>query len=138
MNQTDPNFDWVTARAKCSPSEVFARLESQVEDDIRKRNEVLTESEQRQGVKFHFQRDRNQFSVWTLHDKERVGYAAFQIIADGIKVIYLDPLPSLVGTLTLSNDGECRLKVNGDEYAFWQFRKLALEPILFTVVANFR
>jgi hypothetical protein len=38
----------------------------------------------------------------------------------------------------LSNDGECKLRVNGDEYTFWQFRKLALEPLLFTLIKDLR
>jgi hypothetical protein len=45
MNQTDPNFDWVTARAKCSPTDVLHHLESQIEKDISTRNELLTDSE---------------------------------------------------------------------------------------------
>jgi hypothetical protein len=34
-------------------------------------------------------------------------------------------------TLTLSDDGECRLKVNDKEYDLWQFRKLVLQGIFF-------
>jgi hypothetical protein len=138
MNQADPNFDWITARAKCSPTDVLLQLESQTEEDIKKRNELSTDSEKKYGVRFHFQRDLNQFSVWTLRDSERLGYASFQAAPEGIRVIYIDPQPELIGTLTLSNDGECKLRVNDDEYTFWQFRKLALEPLLFTLTKNLR
>ena len=138
MNQVDPNFDWVTERAKCSPTDVLLQLESQAEEDIKKRNDLLTDSEKKYRVRFHFQRDRNQFSVWVLRDSERLGHASFQAAPDGIKVTYIDPQPELIGTLTLSKDGECKLKVNGEEYNFWQFRKLALEPLLFTLTGDLR
>jgi hypothetical protein len=42
----------------------------------------------------------------------------------------------LKGELTLSNDGECKFKVGENTYSFWQFRKLALEDLLFTSVAK--
>jgi hypothetical protein len=71
MNQTDPNFDWVTARAKCSPTDVLLQLESKTEEDINKRNDLLTDSERRYRVSFRFQRDLNHFSVWTFRDSER-------------------------------------------------------------------
>jgi hypothetical protein len=138
MNQTDPNFDWVTARAKCSPNDVLLQLESQTEEDIKKRNDLLTDSEKKYRVRFHFQRELNHFSVWTLRDSERLGYASFRADPEGIRVTYVDPHPELIGTLTLSNDGECKLKVNDDEYSFWQFRKLTLEPLLFTLTKDLR
>ena len=138
MNQINPDFDWVTERAKCSPKSILLKLESQIEEDIKKRNAVLSDSEKMYRVRFHFQRDLNQFSVWTLRDQERLGFAAFRSSPEGITVTYVDPQPELVGILTLSNEGECKLKVKDIEYAFWQFRKLALEPLLFTLTKDLR
>jgi hypothetical protein len=86
MNQTDPDFDWITARAKCSPTDVLLQLESQTEEDIKKRNDLLTDSEKKYHVRFHIQRDLNQFSVWTLRDSERLGYAIFRADREGIRV----------------------------------------------------
>jgi hypothetical protein len=34
-------------------------------------------------------------------------------------------------TATFSDEGECRLKVNGEERDFWQVRRMALEELLF-------
>jgi hypothetical protein len=34
-------------------------------------------------------------------------------------------------TLTLNDMGECRLKINGQEREFWQFRRTALEDLFF-------
>jgi hypothetical protein len=33
--------------------------------------------------------------------------------------------------LTLSDDGNCHLRVGETEYTFWQFRKLALHDLFF-------
>jgi hypothetical protein len=30
MNKIDPNFDWVTARAECSPAKVIVVLKEQI------------------------------------------------------------------------------------------------------------
>jgi 16S rRNA U1498 N3-methylase RsmE len=35
-------------------------------------------------------------------------------------------------TVTINNDRECRLLVNGQELEEWQFRKMALEPLFFS------
>jgi hypothetical protein len=34
-------------------------------------------------------------------------------------------------TATFSDEGECRLKVNGDGRDLWQVRRMALEDLLF-------
>ena len=39
--------------------------------------------------------------------------------------------PNLMATLTLSNDGECRVMIGSREYDLWQFRKMALEHLFF-------
>jgi hypothetical protein len=132
------NFDWVSARAKCSPVEAFTHLESQVEEDINKRTALMSDSEKKYRIRFHFQREQNQFSVWVVRDEERIGYAVFKSIQDGISVSYWGA-PDLIGILTLSDDGECRLKVKDvGELSFWQFRKRALEPLLFTLTKDLR
>ncbi len=48
MTTTPPlpeDFDWVTARAACSVSQVFQRLRMQVAVDVEKRNQIRTENE---------------------------------------------------------------------------------------------
>jgi hypothetical protein len=34
-------------------------------------------------------------------------------------------------TATFSDEGDCRLKVNGEERDLWQVRRMALEELLF-------
>jgi hypothetical protein len=36
-----------------------------------------------------------------------------------------------MATPTLNSKGECRLKINGEEYESWYLRKIALEEIFF-------
>ena len=52
--------------------------------------------------------------------------------------VHRDTIMRLGGILTLADDGECKFRVGNAEYDFWQFRKLALEDILFTSVAKWR
>ena len=54
MNHSDPNFDWVTERAKCSASEVYRCLALQIERDVKARNGVLSGKEQQHEVNFVF------------------------------------------------------------------------------------
>jgi hypothetical protein len=131
MSQLNPNFDWVTARANCSASEVFKTLETQVKSDVEKRNGLRTSEEMKFDIKFAIESSMQVFRVGVFRDSQRLNYSVFSQIPEGIKVEYKEREP-LVGVLTLSNDGECRLRVKDvEEYAFWQFRKLALEPIFF-------
>ena len=44
--------------------------------------------------------------------------------------------PIMEATLTLSDDGHCRLKVNNQEKEFWQFRRMALEALFFDSVPS--
>jgi hypothetical protein len=38
-----------------------------------------------------------------------------------------------IATLTLNNEGECRLLVNGQELEEWQFRKMMWEELFFGI-----
>ena len=120
------NFDWVTARAKCSLVEVFEKLRLQVGVDVQTRNKLLSDP-------------RDAFSVIESEAKP-----SFSVIVPS------NPLPSITfslsderigvshkgrlifeATLTLGDDGECRLKINGKERELWQMRRMALEELFF-------
>ena len=144
MNQNDPSFDWVTERSKCSASEVYRCLALQIERDVKTRNGLLSGKEQQHEVNFTFSGSFDSPSLTVAagtggrHLGQRhLDHAIFTKIPGGIAVEYADS-KKLSGLLTLSQDGECRLKVNDVEYSFWQFRKLALEPIFFDAVREYR
>jgi hypothetical protein len=46
-------------------------------------------------------------------------------------VVKADDKVVLEGHAVLSDDGACRLRVNGEDLEFWQFRKRALEALFF-------
>ena len=144
MNQNDPNFDWVTARAKCSASEVYSDFALQIKHDIETRNTVLSGKERKHEINFFFQGGYEHTSLIVAAQKggqllgeRRLAHVVFTKIPEGIAAEYSDG-KKLTGLLTLSQEGECRLKVDGTEYTFWQFRKLALEPIFFDAVKEYR
>jgi hypothetical protein len=144
MNQNDPTFDWVTARAKCSASEVYRDFLQQIKRDVEIRNGALSANERRHEVNFYFGGYNAPISVVVAAQtggqylgEKRLAHAIFTKIPEGISVEYADG-KTLIGHLTLSQDGECRLKVDGVEYSFWQFRKLVLEPIFFDAVKEYR
>jgi hypothetical protein len=144
MNQNDPTFDWVTARANCSASEVYRDFVLQIKHDVEIRNGALSGKERRHEVNFVFNGGYQPTSVVVAAQtggqylaETRLARAIFTKIPEGISVEYTDG-KTLVGLLTLSQEGECRLKVDGVEYSFWQFRKLTLEPIFFDATKEYR
>jgi len=144
MNQIDPNFDWVTARAKCSASEVYGDFALQIKHDVETRNNVLSGKERKHEINFLFKGGYQHTSLIVaaqkggqLLEESRLGHVIFTKIPEGIAAEYSDG-KKLTGLLTLSQDGECRLKVDGVEYSFWQFRKHTLEPIFFDAVKEYR
>jgi hypothetical protein len=144
MNQNDPNFEWVVARAKCSASEVYSDFAIQIKSDVDKRNNVLSGKERKHEINFSFNGGYQHTSLIVAAQKggqilaeSRLAHVIFTKVPEGIAAEYSDG-KKLTGFLTLSQDGECRLKVDGVEYSFWQFRKLALEPIFFDAVKEYR
>lgn len=133
MNQLDPNFDWVSERAKCTPATVLLALRGQSKSDVDKRNSMLTAEELQYGIKFQIVASREVFRVdRTDFTEQPIDFALFSQTNQGVSVSYKDGGIGIAGTLTLSNEGECKLKVaSGEEYSFWQFRKHALEPLFF-------
>jgi len=144
MNQNDPNFEWVIARAKCSASEMYRDFALQIKHDVEIRNNVISGKERKHEVNFIFNGGYEHSSLIVaaqkggqLLEERRLAQVIFTKVPEGIAAEYSDG-KKLVGLLTLSQDGECRLKVDGMEHSFWQFRKIALEPIFFDVVKEYR
>ena len=130
MNIPD-EFDWVTARNDCSIRGVFEALRLGIENDIKIRNDQVRSD-----------------------DKRKYSYG-MTVMAGGI-VVYLEgvvgmsqsvPLsitqngsilvrdennePMLEAYPTISDDGKCRLKINGQERELWHVRKTILEKLFF-------
>jgi hypothetical protein len=120
-------FDWVTARASCSLGGVFDGLLEGV------RHDVATRNKQAGPVRLEFSAEPNLFRVSaTKVATGAVTRVEFRLTPQAIEVAAPDGgTPTLSATVILGDDGVCRLKVGDGELLPWQFRKRALERLMF-------
>jgi hypothetical protein len=126
------DFDWVTARADCSLGVVFGQLIDAI------RRDVAIRQKQAGGPILEVKLDAST-STFTVYASHRGTLAARTLdlrqTATTIDAELFDatgaPLERISGSLTLGDDGICRLKVAGVELLPWQFRRRALETLLF-------
>lgn len=128
--------NWVKARLQCSPFEVFTRLRAGVEEDVKAMSASLGEIA---FYSFRFVSDGSRFRV--LRQGLTIAAASVEFRWDNsgitVKVESADPEETrdeTRATLTLTEDGECKLNYQGNELELWQFRRRALENFFF----NFR
>jgi hypothetical protein len=130
-------LDWVSERAKCSPETVFTTLETQVRSDVDRRQALRSGPEMQYGVEYAFRSGKEAFQVTVIRANEILANTVFQKTQDGIVVQHKDGT-SLIGVLTLGDDGRCRLRVDEEQLEFWQFRKRALESLFFDLLSRLR
>jgi hypothetical protein len=132
MNREIPEvLDWVNERARCTPSIIFETLRSKVEDDIRARN-LIGPQHGFPKRNFELKVDANWFAVIQQQFPGRAKGVFFHLTPSGIKTRDSETSRDLLeASLTLSDDGKCRLKVGETEYNLWQFRKLVLHDLFF-------
>jgi hypothetical protein len=123
------DFDWVKGRAACSIETVFEKLRIDVESDIKTRNAV---NERTQGPPQVFTIVNNDasFKVLTAAGTRQSG-VKFSLGDKAITVTDSHGTTMFEATITLNDEGECRLKVNGLERETWQVRRTALEHLFF-------
>ena len=131
-NKLPDNFDWVRERAACSVAAVFRRLQSEVEQDIQAVNAVLGLDENQFCVSANASRD----SFVVSREEHTGGEVRFWRGSNEIQIKRNDR-PDLVVTVTLKDDGQCRLKMStGEEVEPWQLRRMALEELFFAEPAT--
>jgi hypothetical protein len=124
-------LDWVNERARCTPAIIFETLRSQVENDIKARN-LIGPQHGFPKRNFELQADENWFAVIQKRFPERPKGVFFHLTLGGIKTRNAETSSDLLeASLTLSDEGKCRLKVDDKEYNLWQFRKLVLHYLFF-------
>ncbi len=103
--------------------------------DVEKRSSLMGSREKEN---YRFKTGEQDWLFWVAVEGYGVDKGvSFHRSAVGIEVRNTaNSQPILEGKLTLGDDGECKLKVGDIVYSFWQFRRLALEDILFTSVAK--
>lgn len=121
------SFDWVTARSACSPAKVFTDLRLAVEQDAKTKNASLSPGTE---YSFHVQSNGDIFSVALVRNQNQIICGVdFVLTESGISVRREDG--EFEATLTLDDEGQCRLKIDDREFKCWQFRKWALEDLFF-------
>ena len=110
------NFDWVTFKQGCSLARAFERLKTQCETDVETRTALLND-------------ETTVFKVETLKADKflvsiecRLGYASVTFSRTPpatVSVHRHDGTVLVEGTLVLGDDQECKLRVEGQELAFW-------------------
>lgn len=128
------SYDWVAERAACSLAVIFATLKLQVQEDVKRRTN-LRPAEANYGFTFRDHGDgffvgldATPIHATPIHFSImfKRGLNTIEISGDGIKAFEASP--------TISDDGECRLKIKGVERQFWQVRRMALEKLFFETV----
>jgi hypothetical protein len=132
------SFDWVRGRAECSLYKVFKELLVGVREDVDTRNSIQPNHNPKWSVGAL---SSNRFSV--LREENTNGCPVnssveFILAKDHLEIVDDDETspvsntsPRLVATITLNNEGLCRLKVGDVELEQWQLRRMALESIFF-------
>ena len=129
MADQTQDFDWVTARASCSGFHFFQKLKDGIRGDVRAINDI------RSGTGVGFTLDAEGDHLLVLREgKETDDSIRFMWSGNVMCVINGADATILEGSLTLNDEGQCRMKVGEKELTFWQFRKRALENLFF----NFR
>lgn len=124
------DFDWVSARNACSITQVFKELELGARGDVKER------ISQRPAIAEEFalvlSQDQNCFCV--MRDVGKTRKEGVEFCLAGGKITVKNTRSggvSFTVSLTLNNDGECRLRVDNEELEQWQVRRKALEALLF-------
>jgi hypothetical protein len=127
---SDDNFDWVSAQAGCSVTQMFQKLKDGAQADVERRNGAG--SGRTDNWRFEFHDDEASFEIVRTGDSSKEGAAVtFQregprinIDGDGVEV----RITAVVG---INPAGECRYFVGELEFLGWEVRKQALDQLFF-------
>jgi hypothetical protein len=121
--------NWVKLRNECSVLDMFLKLKEGSKHDVDERN-AIPKPGQNASFRIRFQNEKG-FSVI------REGQYPFDWVDVswdnlGIYVKNRDEAVVYKATITLTDEGECALRLStGEELNCWQFRKKILEGLLF-------
>jgi hypothetical protein len=127
-------LDWVKVRSACSIFQVFSELELGVRQDVEHMQSLVKAN---QNIAFSFAKGSiRRFSVTRVDDPLMSIGESIYFDCTGKEISVSGETATgekkmLVAELTLTNDGECKLKVGDQELYQWQFRRMALERLFF-------
>jgi hypothetical protein len=116
-------FDWVTERSSCALPKVFQALRLQVDEDLKARNALRPDNSP-----YEFSLAGNGSGFTALVEAKDVHRSVIFSLAEHAILVRNEKGEV---NATFSDEGECKLKVNGEERAPWQVRRMALEELLF-------
>jgi hypothetical protein len=119
-------FQWVNARSACSPDRVFQTLKAEVQRDVEERKAIPNDAN---AHRFYFEPLGDTFTAGLEGESTRT--VTFSQDADKIVATNSSGIALFNATLTINNEGQCRLKYRDVEYTNWQLRKMALEELFF-------
>ncbi len=121
-------FDWVVERSACSLPKVFRELMAQTGLDVNTRNKLRPNNAPYQ---FSIAEKGSDFVV-TVQAGEVRKSVTFSLTDHSIVVKNGEGLTMFEVTLSFSEYGDCRLRVNEKDLDYWQVRRMALEDLMFT------
>jgi hypothetical protein len=123
------DFDWVSARERCSMTTAFVTLKTQVKRDVNARNKNLGD---RYEFRFDLTDNGDSFTVHTASERQiDTKTVTFERTGNTLNVRGTDGKTKFMAALTINSKGECRFKIDGEECDSWYVRKLALEDLFF-------
>lgn len=130
---TSDQFEWVSAKAKCTAAVMFERLRAGVKQDVEQRNALVGLDEQ---YRFEFSEEGEAFDVARLEGSrvtraKVAGLVRFERAGPRIHVGSEDVDVDFTAILTLDPAGHCRFVVGEALYTEWEVRRMALELLFF-------
>jgi len=130
MSRVPPpsDWDWVQARHSCAIAAIFRQLELDAQLNVEKRQALVKPDRDDFGFRFE---SRDKMFLVSRVASRGARTVVFRLTSDHINVERLGGEEILRATVTLNNDGECRLRVEGQELDRWQLLRRALEGLFF-------
>jgi hypothetical protein len=122
-------MDWIGVRSRCTAARLFEHLKEQLQKDVEDRQALRPPDNTWYG--FHLDIGRNRASVMLEGHGLESEAVVFYLKPNSILIVDGAGKHKFEATPTVNDEGECRLKVNGEERELWQFRKKALEEVFF-------
>lgn len=126
--------NWVELRHKCSPLEIFIKLQHGAEEDVKARNSLLRNGA---SAEFHVFAQDNYFTVAKdIRDESGnisrlASWVQFSWDENGIAVKSRQDTKGKRAFLTFTDKAQCKLRLDNEELSCWQFRKRFLEDLFF-------
>ena len=127
-----PDFDWVTARAQCSAETIFDELRRLALANVERANALRGGTDPKE-PRFRFKdMERSYANGFVITDSFASVRRAVSVRASG-DTIHVEPTQGLEFTavLTLTDAGDCMLRVGNAVLDEWQFLRRALEGLFF-------